>query len=165
MTLTTQSLAAGAFLKQFRSNEHFFAKALDGIQEADLWRCPAEHVNPMLWLAGHVADTRAVVLKVMGEDYQLPWADQFRRGSHLGNPTQYPSLLEVKSVMAETSSHINAMLPLIDDERLCRPASGIGIPRAETLLDEISFLAWHDTYHLGQMAYLRKALGFPAIGG
>jgi hypothetical protein len=39
------------------------------------------------------------------------------------------------------------------------------VPNARTLMHEIAQLAWHDSYHLGQMAYLRKALGFDGLVG
>ena len=31
--------------------------------------------------------------------------------------------------------------------------------------DQIAFLAMHDTYHVGQLAYVRKALGLPGVVG
>ena len=32
---------------------------------------------------------------------------------------------------------------------------------AKTVADQLAFFALHDTYHVGQMAYVRKALGCP----
>jgi uncharacterized damage-inducible protein DinB len=36
---------------------------------------------------------------------------------------------------------------------------------AMTLAGELAFFAMHDTYHVGQMAYIRKALGYPGLVG
>ena len=42
---------------------------------------------------------------------------------------------------------------------LARPATGPKLPGAKTLADQLSFLAFHETYHVGQMGYIRKSLG------
>jgi len=34
-----------------------------------------------------------------------------------------------------------------------------------TVADQIAFLTMHDTYHVGQLAYVRKALGLPGVVG
>jgi uncharacterized damage-inducible protein DinB len=51
----------------------------------------------------------------------------------------------------------------VDEERLWGQPSGIGLPNTKTLMDELSFLAWHESYHLGQLAYIRKALGYSRL--
>jgi uncharacterized damage-inducible protein DinB len=33
------------------------------------------------------------------------------------------------------------------------------------MADQLGFFALHDTYHVGQLAYIRKALGYPALVG
>ena len=33
------------------------------------------------------------------------------------------------------------------------------------MADQIAFFALHDSYHVGQMAYIRKALGYQGIAG
>ena len=39
------------------------------------------------------------------------------------------------------------------------------LPGATTVADELAFFALHDSYHTGQLAYLRKALGYPGLAG
>jgi hypothetical protein len=39
------------------------------------------------------------------------------------------------------------------------------IPGIKTLADELAFVALHDSYQVGQMAYIRKALGYPGLAG
>lgn len=47
---------------------------------------------------------------------------------------------------------------------LGRPGTA-GLPFANTLADELAFFAMHDSYHVGQMAYIRKGLGQPGLAG
>ena len=42
---------------------------------------------------------------------------------------------------------------------------GPTIAGAETVSDLITFLAFHESYHIGQMAYVRKAIGHSGIAG
>ena len=31
--------------------------------------------------------------------------------------------------------------------------------------DELAFFSLHDSYHVGQLAYVRKGLGYPGLAG
>ncbi|WP_263351196.1 DinB family protein [Acidicapsa acidisoli] len=165
MTTVYASRAAAPIARMYRINEFFFAQALDGLTDTDLWRRPAENGNPMFWIAGHMVDTRALVPKALGEEFELPWQDQFKRYSKISDPSGYPDIALIRSTMARIGDRISVLLAEVDDEQLSQAATGVGVPNAKTLMDEISQLAWHDSYHLGQMGYLRKALGFQAMVG
>ena len=159
------SRAVAPVSRMYRLNEYFFNQALEGLSEADLWRRPSECANPMFWIAGHMTDSRAMVLKALGEEFELPWGGQFKRFSKISQPSDYPALAQIRSTMESSGIRIKQLLLIIEDDRLFGPASGVGVPNAKTLMDEISQLAWHDSYHLGQLGYLRVALGFPGIVG
>jgi len=165
MGITYVSRAVAPLGRMFRLNEYFFTQSLNGLCEDDLWRRPAENANPMLWVAGHMADTRAFVPKILGEEFELPWGDQFKRYSKVSQSSDYPGMAEIQSTMTGISAKISTLLANVTDETLYKPATGVGVPNAKTVMDEISQLAWHDSYHLGQMGYVRVALGFPGIVG
>lgn len=59
MSTTIASSAAGPVAVTFAFNEPFVAQALEGLTEEELWRAPTSHNNPMLWVAGHIVQTRA----------------------------------------------------------------------------------------------------------
>jgi uncharacterized damage-inducible protein DinB len=118
----------------------------------------------MLWVAGHVVQTRAVVLQMLGEHVDTGWGNLFDRGAKVGEAGRYPSGTEVARVIREVSPRLHATLAGLKDEQLSRPASQ-GIPGIQTLADELAFFALHDSYHVGQMAYIRKGLGYPGLAG
>ena len=165
MSIVYASGAIAPIARMFRLNEYFFGQALDGLSEEELWRRPAEKANPILWIAGHMADTRVVVLKALREDFELPWGEQFKRYCTVADPSQCPGVEQVRSTMARVSERISLRLAAMTDEQLNQPATGVGVAKAKTVTDEIAQLAWHDSYHLGQMAYLRKALGYEGLVG
>jgi len=51
------------------------------------------------------------------------------------------------------------------DADLGKPATEVELPGSKTVADQIAFLALHHSYHVGQMCYIRKSLGFPALVG
>jgi hypothetical protein len=164
MTPATTSAAAAPVAMIFAINDDLVFRALEGLTHSELWRTPTDRNNPMLWVAGHVVQTRAVVLQLLGEPVETGWGDVFDRGATIGDADRYPSGDEIERVMREVSPRLHAKLASLDDESLGRPAS-MALPRAKTLADELAFFALHDTYHVGQMAYIRKGLGYPALVG
>jgi uncharacterized damage-inducible protein DinB len=164
MTTAIASPVAAPLAAIFRTNEWQFRKALDGLTEEELWYSPAKDNNPMFWIAGHIVDTRAVVLRLLGAEFPRPWKELFTLGSVVGDKTQYPSVREIQTMMHEVGERLNAVLGAVDDEFLAQPESGLGLPNSVTRADEIAFFAQHEAYHVGQMAYLRKALGHGRLG-
>ena len=148
----------------FAFNDSFVIQALEGLTQEEMWRAPTTHNNPLLWVAGHVVQTRALVLGMLGQRVDTGWGNLFDRGAKIDNAQQYPSGPEVAKVMREVSSRLHTALAGLDPENLSRPAS-LGIPGINTLSDELAFFALHDSYHVGQLAYIRKALGYPGLAG
>jgi uncharacterized damage-inducible protein DinB len=164
MSSTAALAATTPIATMFSFNDHFALQALEGLTQDELWRAPTTHNNPMLWVAGHVVQTRAMLLQMLGEDIDTGWGKLFDRGATLGDAKQYPSGAEVARVMREISPRLLAALSKLNEEQLNRSAS-LGIPGFQTLADELAFFALHDSYHVGQLAYIRKALGHPGIAG
>ena len=66
--------------------------------------------------------------------------------------------------MREVSPKLRGALAAITESELIRPAS-LPIPGIKTLMDELAFFALHESYHVGQLAYIRKSLGYPGLAG
>lgn len=63
------------------------------------------------------------------------------------------------------SARLEARLESIDAEFLDQP-SGVSFPTGdESVLGAISFLAYHEGYHVGQMALLHRAVGRGSLSG
>ena len=66
--------------------------------------------------------------------------------------------------MNEVRRRLHAKLATLDDDQLSRPPA-VTAPGADTVADRLAGFALHDCYHVGQMGYIRKALGYPALAG
>ena len=164
MTTTTANSAAAPIALIFAFSDPFVHQALEGLTPEELWRPLTTSNNPLLWVTGHIVQTRAMVLQMLGEQVDTGWGTLFDRGAKVGDPKNYPSGPEVARVMREISQRLHTALGALQDEQLSRPAS-LPIPGLKTLTDELAFFALHDAYHVGQLAYVRKGLGYPGLAG
>jgi len=164
MTTAVRSTVAAPLAKIFAINDDIVSRAIDGLTDEQLWTRPTELNNPMLWMVGHFVQTRTELLAFLGDPVDTGWGDRFTRGAVLGDRAQYPQRPEIQRVMGEVRGRLHAKLATLDDDQLGQPPA-IAVPGADTLADGVAGFALHDCYHVGQMGYLRKALGFPALAG
>ena len=164
MVSTATSTAAAPIAMIFSFNDDFVLQAIEGLTHEELWRAPTGHNNPLLWVAGHIVQTRAMVLQLLGERVEPGWGTLFDRGAKIGDAKQYPSGTEVAQVMRDVSPRLRSALSALSDEQLSKPAS-LPIPGITTLADELAFFALHDSYHVGQLVYIRKSLGYSGLAG
>jgi len=149
----------------FASNDSLAERSFQGVAEGDLWRRPTPQSNPMLWIFGHMVSTRVNMLKLLGDDYDPGWGDVFGRGAALQDTAGYPTREKINEISREVNARLYARLGALTDADVSRPATRAFMSAVQTLGDQVSFLAMHDTYHVGQLAYVRKALGLPGVVG
>ncbi len=71
----------------------------------------------------------------------------------------YPEMAELRAAWSELSTQVLHALESASDEDLER-RPGADSPHAEkTVLEALSFYAWHEPYHLGQLGTLRAQFG------
>src|SRR5262245_11052473 len=165
MTTGTMTSVAAPLALIYAVNDGLMRRALEGLTEDQLWHRPTDHSNPMFWLLGHVVHTRGGVLRILGDNYRTGWGEIFQRGAALRDRAAYPSLTDIERVRDEVSTRIQQQLASAGEEQLAADAVGAKLPMARTVADQVAFLAMHDSYHVGQLGYLRKMLGHSGIAG
>lgn len=149
----------------FKANAQSFEKAIDGIPREQWLTRPGNDSNHLTWVAGHIVVMRAIVPRLLGAQWSVPWEQLFARGARLVAPEQYPDPAEIKRAWHEVSGKLSAALANISTEALEQP-----VPKESPSLDgkvggSIALLSLHETYHVGQACYLRKWLGYgQAVG-
>ena len=148
----------------YKINTDLFRKTIKGIPPERLLARPGEDSNHLLWIAGHVVVHRAGVLKILGHEWSAPWEQLFVRGAKLTADDQYPGMDELVQSWEDVSSRPESSLGSASPQSLTEPVAK-GISLDGKISGKIAFLALHESYHVGQMGYLRKWLGFGgAIG-
>jgi len=149
----------------FRATNDLFHRGLDGVSREDLLRRPHDNSNPLIWVAGHAMTSRSSLTKICGEDVENPWAKMFARGTSIGSTVSYPEVSEIIQVWDNVTEKLMNRLALLEEDELSQPAP-FPIPTGDkTKRGAIVFLNYHETYHIGQIAYLRKWLGYSQLIG
>lgn len=149
----------------FKLNAGLMRSSLDGLTDAELWQRPTPHNNPLLWVFGHIVATRATMLGLLGEPLDTGWGELFTRGATLHESSRYPSRDDIERVHRNVVDRLKAKFASLTEADLAGPATGKPLPGAKTVADQLAFLAFHESYHVGQLAYIRKSIGHSAVAG
>lgn len=146
----------------YQLGNHLFPRALEGLQTDQLFKTPGDS-NPMIWLAGHLTYCRCSLVNLIGFKRDRPWEKLFGRYSKIAAPSDYPAIGEIQSIWDEVAGELPERFQELSDERLSAKAPYDFPTRDKSLRGAIAFMAFHEAYHVGQMAYLRKWLGYGGL--
>jgi uncharacterized damage-inducible protein DinB len=151
--------------QSFNNNARLLKGTIDGLTDEEWVRRPCDHTNHMLWIVGHMAWSRTMVLARLGSEYTTPWMKLYARGAKCTDSPDCPTPEETMRVWDETCSRLNAVMEAVSEERLDTPATQ-GPPSADGMLSGVvNFMAHHETYHVGQASYVRSWLGHAGVMG
>lgn len=148
-----------------KANTHLFRKALDGLSREQLLARPEQISNPMIWIAGHMTMNRGSLASLLGNKWQEPWAGLFRRGGLSKDDSRFPQSEEIVEKWNEVSGLLARSFENATPEFLDRV-----MPQGSSSFDgkaggTVALLTFHESYHMGQLAYLRKWLGLGQFVG
>jgi hypothetical protein len=126
-------------------------------------------VHHPLWILGHslVSESGLVARFVVGEEPPLSkWQSMFGRGSKsLADGTQYPSWTELLAEYDKVRARTLEVLAGLSDADLEKPSKAP--PEFAQIFGSIgqcmAMLSLHASFHAGQVADVRRALGRPAV--
>jgi uncharacterized damage-inducible protein DinB len=144
-------------------NASLFERALEGVDAHLGERRPNDHTNSLAFIACHVLEARFYLLKTAGRERTNPWQALFDAATDIGTMKEYPPLYELLAEWEELHQATLARLAEMTVTELDREAS-TGFPiEDKTILGVITFLAAHESYHVGQMGLIRKYLGLDPV--
>jgi uncharacterized damage-inducible protein DinB len=139
--------------------DNLYAKALHGLDPDELTRAPSESSNPIVWMAGHLAQSRVRLARLLGVEREVPWPSLFLRGSPPPERHAYPALEDIRREWESAGAALRARLQSMTAEELYGRLP-VKIPSTDgTLEGSIVFALFHEGYHVGQMGYVRRTLG------
>jgi uncharacterized damage-inducible protein DinB len=150
---------------QLQLNATLVRRALDGLDVETAARHPIANVNSLAFLAVHVVDARAYLIGLLGGDASHDWSEIFAAARGIEEMSTIPTPQQLLETFDILSARLEARLDSIDPLTLDQP-SGASFPTGdESVLGAISFLAYHEGYHVGQMALLHRAVGRGSLSG
>ncbi len=143
----------------FAVGDNLIPKAVEGLSRADLLARPGADSNPMVWLWGHLTNSRCGLLEMLGVEHPRFHPVLFGLGSEIPDGDVYPSAEAIQTAWDDATAKLNARFAAITADALSQPSPRQFRVADTTLRGAVWFLAWHEGTHCGQMAYLKKWLG------
>lgn len=135
---------------------------LEGVSHEDSVVRPANGANDSNWVLGHVIAVRNKVMAAVGE---APIWDDARVAPYLAESTNDTAaripLDELRAAFATTHERLTAGIARLDEHALQQKAPfspGKSNPD-ETLQSLLAKIVVHESYHIGQIGILRRAMG------
>ncbi len=150
---------------ELHRNTSLLERVVDGISPEQWLSRPSDHSNHIAWIAGHMLWARQALAGRLGRTWEYPGLEVFARSAKICDSATYPAPEELVKAWRNASATLQTALEHVTAEALAAPAP-TGPPSPDGKLSGfVGVLAWHETYHLGQLAYLRGWLGYPGIFG
>jgi len=147
----------------FGLNTRLFVNTLADLDEADAAARPTQRTNSVAFIAGHLVETRAWMGRYLGLDTPAPFGGDLEHATGIDQVKTMPRLAAIRPAWQEVSGRIMDRLDQLTVADLAQSSSQRFPGVSSTLLGGIAFLIQHESYHVGQLAYLRKFLGLPPM--
>jgi len=151
--------------EQYRINRLLAAAALKDIDRAKIEARIGDNGNSMKFVVGHMASSRHVLARQLGIEEENPLGDVFKRGAGVKADSEYPPWETVQKAWEHIADRIEQRFEEMTDDDLAAPLSGQYPIDDGTVLSAIAFLSLHESYHSGQLAYIRRLHGGEGIVG
>ncbi|MGD8320692.1 MAG: DinB family protein [Gemmatimonadota bacterium] len=119
--------------------------------------------NSISFLVAHLTDARHFLADLLGAPLPNPIGTALADVDSIEDIREMPALGELLDAWRRVSAHLAERFGDLDADDVDAPTpQTLPIPGGRAL-DAMAFLAEHDSYHLGQIAFLRRQLGLPAM--
>jgi uncharacterized damage-inducible protein DinB len=148
----------------FALNTKLFRSAVAGVGEADAATRPNDRTNSVAFIGGHLVETRAWMARYLGAEAPPPFGGRLEHATGIDQIADLPTVAAIEREWNQVSEVVARRLDELTDDDLAGPTSQ-RFPGVEpTVLGGVAFLIQHESYHIGQLGYLRKMLGYGAMG-
>jgi uncharacterized damage-inducible protein DinB len=144
----------------FKANTDIVTRAISDVEPDHCFKKPGDDSNHLTWVLGHLIVHRGHTLKILGVDWDNTRAEMFARGQARLADAEYPSLEDMRGAWQDVSEKLSAALKSPTENVMTQEAPK-GPPSFDGKVSgSVAFMAFHDTYHAGQVSFLRKWLGY-----
>ena len=140
----------------FNLNERLFNNSVAGITEEQYKERISEHNNPINWLAAHTVWSRYFMLVFLGKPVSNPYQELFDNFRAYDASLKYPSLSETKAEWGKATGLLKDAIQHVSEEHLAADAPSKNPSGDFTNGGFLDFLAQHESFTIGQLAYLKK---------
>ena len=140
-------------------------KALNEMKPDDLAARPLDKANSFQWVFGHITASRYGLAQTLGLEEKVSWEKLYEFGAELQDQTAYPSIDEIKAALDHITKKLKQRFESITEQELAGEPP-FTIPGTEkSIAGNLAFLSLHESYHVGQLAYLLRLHGREKLVG
>lgn len=161
MEVTTVSTRIQGLLSLFDLQTTFFAKAIVGISEEDMYSRLNTEANHMAWLAGSLVGQRFWMAAETNPGLKQTGYELFSDHKGIQAEAKYPTKEEYLKDWEMISPIAREALVDIDDEKL-DSIIDMGFMKM-TYFEMITFTIYREASIIGQLALWRRLLGYPGL--
>lgn len=144
-------------------NTDLLLNCLDGLSDEEaLQRLPGGG-NTIAYLAAHLTDSRHFLAQRLGHPLANPLSRYLAQASSIEDIVEWPTLEEQRAWWRAAGRHLCDVVAARTPDDLRRENAHRFPLGDSTELGLIAFLVQHDSYHIGQVGFLRRQLGRPAM--
>lgn len=148
----------GPLLEILKLNTRLFLKCLDGVDDETAQRRPGGAVNNMTFVALHLADARCYLARYVGLDDENPFK-HLEDVASIDEMKEFPAVAELRAVWRDVSDRLAERLSVLPSAEVdCESSQQFPVDDG-TMLGGIAFLLQHESFHIGQLALLRRYFG------
>ncbi len=140
----------------FGLNDRLFINALDGLTEHQARERLSDHNNPIIWIAAHTIWARYLALVCLGKPAKNPFEGLFENFRPYNAADHLPSLERVKAEWSKSADLLKEAFQSVTPEQLSAETPFKNPIGDQTNKGTIAFLAQHESYDIGQIAFLKK---------
>jgi uncharacterized damage-inducible protein DinB len=140
-------------------NTGLLRNCIAGMTDEQARRRVGHRTNNMGYIVLHVVDARFHLAQLLGADITNPYGERFKTVRSLEEAKELPSLAELAAAWDDVSTAVMNALHRADEEDLAKSTSTRFPIGDESMLGAVVFLAQHESYHIGQLGFIRKELG------
>lgn len=150
----------------FTVNNMLYAAALKDLSREQIReRVGQDKGNSLLWVAGHVTESRYTLSRLIGLEDQWEHGELFARGAQVQPDSSYPELEVIEAALVERSEALHERFEMLTTSELEAELPYPFPVTKKDVLHGIAFLSLHESYHTGQMAFIRRLLGGDQVVG
>jgi uncharacterized damage-inducible protein DinB len=144
-------------------NTDLLLNCLEGLTDAEARRRLEAGGNSVTFLAAHLADSRHFLLARLNHPLNNPLARYLADVQRIEDILEWPTLEEIRTAWLAAGAQLTSVLAELTSDELAE-ANVHRFPLTDnSRLGMVAFLVQHESYHLGQIGFLRRQLGKPPM--
>ena len=148
--------------EMLKLSTRLFINALEGVDDDAARVRPTSDTNNMAFVALHVLDARAYLARFLGLDLRHPFTG-LEEVNTIDDMADYPTVEDILSSWREVSELLHERLPALSSEDIAKESPQEFPVEDSSVLGGLAFLVLHESFHIGQLAFLRKYLGLSSM--